>query len=209
MRSPPERSPTRFCWSAPLEVEPRHVLARVDLALAELDRVVAAARSPSRPCSPGRARRAPGRRRRAGPCRRRGARRASGCLLARDHAEERRLAGAVRADHADDAAGRQREGEVLDEQPVAEALLHARRPRRRRRRAAARRGMWISTRSSFTSAPRRAAARRRRAAPSTSRGAPAGSCAPTRARARACGAAPTPASPRRASRACFCSSHDE
>ena len=43
-------------------------------------------------------------------------------LLARDHAEERRLAGAVRPDHADDAAGRQRERQVLDEQPVAEAL---------------------------------------------------------------------------------------
>ncbi len=47
----------------------------------------------------------------------------SGCLLPGDHAEERRLAGAVRADHADDARGRKRERHVLDEQPVAEALL--------------------------------------------------------------------------------------
>ena len=43
-------------------------------------------------------------------------------LLARDHPEEGRLAGAVRPDHADDAAGRERERHVLDEQPVAEAL---------------------------------------------------------------------------------------
>ena len=47
---------------------------------------------------------------------------AVGLLLAGDHLEERRLAGAVRPDHADDAAGRERERHVLDEQPVAEAL---------------------------------------------------------------------------------------
>ena len=46
----------------------------------------------------------------------------SGCSSPGDHPEERRLAGAVRADHADDAAGRQREGEALDEELVAEAL---------------------------------------------------------------------------------------
>ena len=45
-----------------------------------------------------------------------------GLLLAGDHPEERRLARAVGADDADDAAGRQREAEVLDEQVVAEAL---------------------------------------------------------------------------------------
>src|SRR5262249_36501661 len=44
-------------------------------------------------------------------------------LFARDHAEERRLAGAVRAHHTDDACGRQRERQVLDEPPVAEAFL--------------------------------------------------------------------------------------
>ena len=47
---------------------------------------------------------------------------AVGLLLAGDHLEEGRLAGAVRPDHADDAAGRERERHVLDEQPVAEAL---------------------------------------------------------------------------------------
>ena len=46
-----------------------------------------------------------------------------GLLLAGDHAEQRGLAGAVRADHADDAAGRQLEGEVVDQQVVAVALL--------------------------------------------------------------------------------------
>ena len=45
-----------------------------------------------------------------------------GLLLADDHAEERRLAGAVGADDADDAAARQVEVQVLDEQVVAVAL---------------------------------------------------------------------------------------
>jgi hypothetical protein len=48
-----------------------------------------------------------------------------GLLLAGDHAEQRGLAGAVRADDADDAAGRQLERQVLDQQPVAEALVQA------------------------------------------------------------------------------------
>ena len=48
-----------------------------------------------------------------------------GLLLAGDHAKQRRLAGAVGADHADDPAARQLEAEVLDQQPVAEALAHA------------------------------------------------------------------------------------
>ena len=48
-----------------------------------------------------------------------------GLLLAHDHAEERGLACAVRADHADDAARREDEVEVVDQQPLAEALLHA------------------------------------------------------------------------------------
>src|SRR5271165_6523070 len=43
-------------------------------------------------------------------------------LLAGDHAEEGRLAGAVRPDHADDAAGRQLERELVDQEPLAVAL---------------------------------------------------------------------------------------
>ena len=80
-------------------------------------------------------------------------------LLARDHPQERRLAGAVRADDADDPAGRQREGQVLEEEPVAVALADAvgldddvAEPRPG--------GMWISTRRASPSAPRRAASRR-------------------------------------------------
>ena len=46
-------------------------------------------------------------------------------LLARDHPEQRGLAGAVRADHADDAAGRQREDEIVDQQLIAVGLAHA------------------------------------------------------------------------------------
>src|SRR4029077_8324556 len=41
------------------------------------------------------------------------------------HAEQRRLARAVGADHTDDAAGRQPETEILDQQMVAEALADA------------------------------------------------------------------------------------
>ena len=48
---------------------------------------------------------------------------ASGCLLAGQHAEERGLAGAVRADDADDAAGGEREGQVVDQLAVGVVLL--------------------------------------------------------------------------------------
>ena len=43
-------------------------------------------------------------------------------LLAGDHVEKRRLAGAVGANDADDAAGRQLERQLVDEQPVAVAF---------------------------------------------------------------------------------------
>jgi hypothetical protein len=49
----------------------------------------------------------------------------SGCLLPGDHPEQRGLAGAVRADDADNAAGRQLERQIVDQQPVAIALLQA------------------------------------------------------------------------------------
>ena len=45
-----------------------------------------------------------------------------GLLLADQHLEQRRLAGAVGADDADDAVARQRERQVVDQDPVAEAL---------------------------------------------------------------------------------------
>jgi hypothetical protein len=48
-----------------------------------------------------------------------------GLFLAGDHAEQRGLAGAVGADDADDAAGRQLEIQILDQQPVAIALGQA------------------------------------------------------------------------------------
>src|SRR5580698_8277101 len=46
-----------------------------------------------------------------------------GRLLARDHAEQRGLAGAVRPDDADDAARRQLEGEIVDQKVVAEGFV--------------------------------------------------------------------------------------
>src|SRR5262249_48397280 len=48
-----------------------------------------------------------------------------GLLLPGDHAEERGLAGPVRADDADETAARQREVEPVDQQPVAVALAQA------------------------------------------------------------------------------------
>src|SRR5690606_3987081 len=48
-----------------------------------------------------------------------------GLDLARDHAEERRLARAVGPDHADDAAGWEAEGEVLEEHLLAVGLRDA------------------------------------------------------------------------------------
>jgi hypothetical protein len=54
---------------------------------------------------------------------------AVGLLLAGDHAKQRRLAGAVGADDADDAALRQGEVQVVEEQAVAEALASASWPR--------------------------------------------------------------------------------
>src|SRR5216117_2892806 len=47
-----------------------------------------------------------------------------GLLLAHDHAEERRLARAVRADHADDPAARQDEADVVHEEVLAVRLAH-------------------------------------------------------------------------------------
>ena len=46
----------------------------------------------------------------------------SGFSCAGQHAEQRRLAGAIRADHPDNAAGRQGEVQALDQQPVVIAL---------------------------------------------------------------------------------------
>ena len=125
LRSPPESLPTLRCWSEPLKLKPRDVGARVHLAVADLDLRRRRRRSPPRRSSRRRARRATGRRRRA---RRVSPTRSAprvGLLLADDHPEQRRLAGAVGADHADDPGRRQREREVLDQQPVAEALAQA------------------------------------------------------------------------------------
>ena len=124
LRSPPESLPTFFCWSEPLklkfatywreltsrsptlmwssppEISSQTVLSRVQrvarlVDVGELHRLADAQRA------------------------------RVGLLLADDHPEQRRLAGAVGADHADDPGGRQREREVLDQQAVAEALAQA------------------------------------------------------------------------------------
>src|SRR5207247_1535486 len=47
-----------------------------------------------------------------------------GLLLPGDHAEKRRLASAVGSDDPDDAAGRQPETQLLDQEVVAETLAH-------------------------------------------------------------------------------------
>ena len=71
-------------------------------------------------------------------------------------------------------------------------------------------GMWISTRvEPRRSAPPRAASRTRRGAPSTSRGAPSGDMRThSSSRCERAAARGRPASPRRASRSSFCSSHE-
>src|SRR5262249_36572337 len=105
----------------PLEVEPRHVGPRRDLLLAKLDLVVAAGdflpdalvgverlaalidvADLHRVANPERA--------------------GVGLLLSGDHPEQRRLAGAVWTDNADDAAARQREIKAVDEQVVLVAF---------------------------------------------------------------------------------------
>ena len=46
-------------------------------------------------------------------------------IHSREHLEQRRLAGAVWADHANDTAGRQAEGQIVDQQPVVEGFRQA------------------------------------------------------------------------------------
>ena len=121
LRSPPESAPTVALLVGALEVEARHVRARVHLPLADLDLVVAA--GDLLPDGLGRVERVArlvhvGELHGVAEPQRAVVR----LLLAGDHAEERGLAGAVGADHADDARRRQGEREVLDQELVAEAL---------------------------------------------------------------------------------------
>ena len=167
-----------------LEVEPRHVRARRDLALAELDLVVA-----------------------AGDLLEDGLVRVErvaalidvadlhgladlerprvGLLLARDHPEQRRLAGAVGPDDADDAAARQREVEVLDQHVVAVALLQAARFDDDVAEPRARGDVDLGRLDSSAPCPRAAGLRRRSGAPCPWPGARAATCGSIRARARA------------------------
>ena len=111
----------RLLLVAAAKVEPRGVLARVDLLLAEQHDVLAAG-----DLLPHGALRVEARARLVDIAELHGVADPQlarvGRLLAGDHPEQRRLAGAVRADHADDPGRRQREREVLEQQPVAEAL---------------------------------------------------------------------------------------
>ena len=122
MRSPPESVADLFLLIGALEIEPGHVGPGVHLAAAHLERVVPAGDFLEDRflgvervailidvAQLDRWRRRAARPRRAFP----------GPI---NHAEQRRLAGAVGADDADDAAGRQAEAQVLDQQLVAVAL---------------------------------------------------------------------------------------
>ena len=120
--------PTFFCWSVPVKLNRDDVGPRVDLAAAHLEVVVAAGDFLVDGFVGGQ-----------------GVaalvdvaqldRRADlqlalvGLLLAHDHAEQRRLAGAVGADDADDAARRQAEVDVLEDHAVAVGLAEVRWPR--------------------------------------------------------------------------------
>ena len=121
LRSPPESLATFFCWSDPLKLNPAHVGAAVDGAVAELDLVLAA--GDLLPYVLVGVERVAGlidvgQFDRVAHLQRAGV----GLLLAGDHAEQRRLAGAVRADHPDDPAAGQVEAEVVDQHPVAVGL---------------------------------------------------------------------------------------
>ena len=105
-RSPPEQSPTRFCCDGPAEVESRQVDPRVHREVAQLDDVLAVGDFLEHAAIvvQGVAVLVDVGKLHAGPqfdlARVR-------LLLADDHAEERRLAGAVGPDHAHDAAAGQ------------------------------------------------------------------------------------------------------
>ena len=109
---------------AALEVEPRHVRARRDLPLAELDFVVAAGDLvPDALVGSERVARLIDIRDLDGLAEPEGP--AVGLLLSRNHPEERRLAGAVGPDDADDTTARQREGDVVHQQEIPITLPKA------------------------------------------------------------------------------------
>ena len=104
LRSPPERSPTRFCWSLPLKLNHetywRELTSRLPSSIVSWPPEISFHAVLG--CQVG-----------AGLVDIRDLHRLAdpelpvvGLFLARDHPKERRLARAVRADHADDSAGR-------------------------------------------------------------------------------------------------------
>ena len=107
---------------AAAEVERGGVRARVDLSLARARSCPCRRRSPSRRSSPGRGRSAPGRRRRARPTSPDASSPSSADSSPAIIRKSVVLPAPFGADDADDAARRQRERQVLDEQPVAVAL---------------------------------------------------------------------------------------
>ena len=124
MRWPPDKRADLLLLVAALEIEGAGIGARIHLALAEIEHVVAA--GDFLPDGLVRIERVaalidiaqlhavadfdfPG----------------IGLFLAGQHAEQRRLAGAVGTDDADNAAGRQLEGKIVDQQPVAIGLGQA------------------------------------------------------------------------------------
>ena len=208
LRSPPDRSPTFFCWSVPRKLKLRQVRARVDLALADHDLVAPAGDLLPRRLV--RVERAPlvdvrelhrladlelaavrrlARRRSCGTassCRRRSARSRRRCRRAAARTSDRRTAACRRTPSSGPSRSR------------------------RRCRAAAAAGSTISFCDTFSL---RVLARQllvlldaRLASSPAARAAP---CAPTRARAAACAGAPTRVFSSCASRSRFCSSQPE
>jgi hypothetical protein len=131
LRSPPEQDADVLLLLAALEAERGHVGARGHLGGPQLDPVPAAGDLLEHAADGSRSART-GRRRTASPCRRpaacpRRAPRAPSSSSAvsgggDDHPEQGGLARAVGADDPDDATGRQRERQVVVQQPVAESL---------------------------------------------------------------------------------------
>ena len=189
-----------------VEVERRRVGARFDLALAELDAVLAAGDLLPDRRSRDRGRRAPGRRRRAprsSPIRSSPASGVSSPVIMRKSVVLPAPFGPITPTMPPGGSGTK----VVHQQVVAVALAQTARPRPPSPSRGPG-GMWISTRVELDARPRRRAALVGASAPCSWRGARGATSAPTRARGRA--------SRRRGllllldgEPCCFCSSHDE
>jgi len=115
----------------------------------------------------------------------------------------------ARCRHADDAGGRQREAQPFEQKAVAVSPFASASASITTSASRGPGGMWISTGRASRDPRRPAAARTTRGAPFDLSCRARGSCAPTRARGASVRRRADSVFSSTASRACFCSSHDE